>query len=457
MAALKEQGRETLSPKARKAIWGAFVGFFVDMFDVYLPIVVLAPATVYFVSPALSAPVTAIISGSIFAATLVGRPIGSFIFGHFADAIGRRRTTIIAISGFGVCTLLMALLPGYQQWGIAAVLIFIVLRLLDGIFIGGEYSAANPLAMEYSPKGKRGLYAGIIQSGYPLAFAAISLITLLMLSVAPAGDLNSPYVQWGWRIPFLVGAALAFAMAAYFYYFVSESELFEATGGTETPLKTLFSGEHLKSFLQVFVLMSGFWLSLNTVSAILPGLLGSQVGLSNTNVTIALVVAYFVVALAFVGAGALSQQIGRRALLMWLGGLMVMVGTFLYYLLISTAPENFLVVILLTTVITVLVSSNWGLATSYINERFHTSVRASGFGIGYSLAVVLPSFYAFYQAGLATFMPFEYTALPLLVIGGLLILGGAAWGPETKDVDFSVSSSSAPEEVPEHSPRLDGS
>src|SRR5918911_2374834 len=115
VATLKEQGRETLSPKARKAIWGAFVGFFVDMFDVYLPIVVLAPATVYFVSPALSAPVTAIISGSIFAATLVGRPIGSFIFGHFADAIGRRRTTIIAISGFGVVTLLIALLPGYQE------------------------------------------------------------------------------------------------------------------------------------------------------------------------------------------------------------------------------------------------------------------------------------------------------------------------------------------------------
>src|ERR671933_631461 len=242
---VEEQRSQTLGPKGRKAVRGAFVGFFVDMFDVYLPIVVLAPATVYFVSPALSAPVTAIISGSIFAATLVGRPIGSFIFGHFADAIGRRRTTIIAISGFGVCTLLMALLPGYQQWGIAAVIILIVLRLLDGIFIGGEYSAANPLAMEYSPKEKRGLYAGIIQSGYPLAFAAISLITLLMLSVAPAGDLNSSYVQWGWRIPFLVGAALAFAMAVYFYYFVSESELFEATGGTETPLKTLFSGEHL--------------------------------------------------------------------------------------------------------------------------------------------------------------------------------------------------------------------
>jgi len=433
---IEEQRPKTLGPKGRKAVWGAFVGFFVDMFDVYLPIVVLAPATIYFVSSDLSAPATAIVSGSIFAATLVGRPLGAIIFGHFADAIGRRRTTIISITGFGVCTLLMALLPGYQQWGVAAVIALIILRLVDGAFIGGEYSAANPLAMEYSPKEKRGLYAGIIQSGYPLAFAAISAITAVLLFLLPADGLNSPYVQWGWRIPFFIGAVLAFVMAAYFYFFVDESELFEASGGTESPLKTLFSGENLKNFLQVFVLMSGFWLSLNTVSAVLPGLLRSQVGLSNTNVTITLVIAYITVALAFVGAGVLSQRIGRRTLLMWLGGLMAVVGTFLYYLLIGTASDNLLMVILLTTIITVLVSSNWGLATSYINERFHTSVRASGFGIGYSLAVILPSFYAFYQAGLAAFMPFEYTVLVLLVIGGLLILGGAAWGPETKDVDF---------------------
>ena len=436
METIEEQRPKTLGPKGRKAVWGAFVGFFVDMFDVYLPIVVLAPATIYFVSSDLSAPATAIVSGSIFAATLVGRPLGAIIFGHFADAIGRRRTTIISITGFGVCTLLMALLPGYQQWGVAAVIALIILRLVDGAFIGGEYSAANPLAMEYSPKEKRGLYAGIIQSGYPLAFAAISAITAVLLFLLPADGLNSPYVQWGWRIPFFIGAVLAFVMAAYFYFFVDESELFEASGGTESPLKTLFSGENLKNFLQVFVLMSGFWLSLNTVSAVLPGLLRSQVGLSNTNVTITLVIAYITVALAFVGAGVLSQRIGRRTLLMWLGGLMAVVGTFLYYLLIGTAPDNLLMVILLTTIITVLVSSNWGLATSYINERFHTSVRASGFGIGYSLAVILPSFYAFYQAGLAAFMPFEYTVLVLLLIGGLLILGGAAWGPETKDVDF---------------------
>jgi MFS family permease len=166
----------------------------------------------------------------------------------------------------------------------------------------------------------------------------------------------------------------------------------------------------LKNFLQVFVLMSGFWLSLNTVSVILPGLLGSEVGLSSTQVTVTLVIAFFVLFLGFIGAGALSQRTGRRLLLMVLGGLMTVVGTFLYYILISTSPDNFLLVVLLTTLIVFIVSSNWGMATSYINERFQTGIRASGFGLGYSVAVILPSFYAFYQAGLASIMPFEYTA-----------------------------------------------
>jgi MFS family permease len=435
--AVGEPRREGLDPRAKNAIRGAFLGFFVDMFDIYLPIVVLAPAIAYFVSPDLSTSTTAIVSGSIFAATLVGRPIGAFIFGHFADAIGRKRSTIIAVSGFGVATLLMALLPGYEQWGIAVVVIFVLLRFIDGVFLGGEYTSASPLAMEYTPKERRGFYGAIIQMGYPLAYATISLITMFLLFWIPAGGLNSPYVQWGWRIPFLIGAVVAFAFVVYFIRSVNESEIWEEAGGSEAPLKNLFRGENLRNFLQVFVMMSGFWLTLYTAAAMLPGLLSDPIGLSSTNVTITLVIANVVLALSYIAAGVISQRTGRRVFLIAAGVIMAVAGTFLYYLLVSAAPKSLFLVILLTTAVTVLVIWNWGLATTYINERFHTSVRASGFGLGYSLAVVLPAFYAYYQAGLANIMPFEYTPLPLLVIGALLIAVGAAWGPETKDVDFS--------------------
>ncbi|MBA4115448.1 MAG: MFS transporter [Rubrobacter sp.] len=436
--ASSERAGEALDPRAKSAIRGAFLGFFVDMFDIYLPIVVLAPALIYFVSPDLSAATSALIGTLIFAVTLIGRPIGALIFGHFADSIGRKRTTIISVSGFGVCTLLLALMPGYQQWGIAAVSIFIALRFLDGIFLGGEYTSASTLAMEYTPREKRGLYGALIMTGFPLAFAFISLITMILLFLIPSDGLNSPYVQWGWRIPFLLGAALAFVFVAYYARSVSESEVWEESGGGGSPLLSLFSGDNLKSFLQVFVLMTGFWLSLNTVAAIMPGLLGDPVGLSKTNVTITLIVAFVVAALGYVVAGVLSQRIGRKPFLIGIGALMAVAGTFLYYLLLSAPPASLFAVILLVTAISVLCISNWGLATTYINERFQTGVRASGFGLGYSVAVILPSFYGFYQSGLATIMPSQYTVLVLLAVGGLLIVVGAALGPETKDVDFSA-------------------
>jgi MFS family permease len=444
MATTANGQQESLDPRAKNAIRGAWFGFFVDMFDIYLPIVVLAPAIIYFVAPEMGTVEKSIVSGSIFAATLLGRPIGSFIFGHFADAIGRKRTTIISVSGFGVVTLLMALLPGYQQWGITAVILLIVLRLVDGVFLGGEYTSANPLAMEYSPKEKRGFYSALIMSGYPLAFATISAITTVLLLLIPAGDINSPYVQWGWRIPFVIGSLLAFALVFYYVYFVDESELFEESGGGGSPLRQLFTErENLLSFLQVFVLMTGFWLTLQTISAILPGLLGSPVGLSQTNTTITLVVANVVLVGGYIASGVISQRVGRRPFLIATGLIAAVVGTFLYYLLLSAPPQNLFLVILLTTIITLLIVSPWGLTTAYINERFQTGIRASAFGIGYSLAVVLPSLYAYYQAGLAAFMPFEYTVLVLVVVGGLLMVVGAVWGPETKDVDFSEEDAQA--------------
>src|SRR5918994_5450971 len=176
MATAASGQQESLDPRAKHAIRGAWFGFFVDMFDIYLPIVVLAPALIYFVPPDLDTTTTAVVSGTIFAATLLGRPVGSVIFGHFADSIGRKRTTIISVSGFGVITGLMALLPGYQQWGLAAVILLIVLRLVDGLFLGGGDNLAQPPAVGNSPQEKGGLYNALSMSGYPLAFAAISAL-----------------------------------------------------------------------------------------------------------------------------------------------------------------------------------------------------------------------------------------------------------------------------------------
>lgn len=449
------QGTGEISQLGKRAIRGAWMGFFVDMFDIYLPIIVLAPAIAYFIAPELSASTTAIVGGTIFAATLIGRPIGAAIFGHIGDTAGRKRATILALSGSGVATFLMALLPGYALMGTLIVVLFVILRFINGIFVGGVYTSANPLAMEYSPKEKRGFYGSLIMTGYPLAYAAISLLTLVLLQFIPAGGLESPYVQWGWRIPFLISTILIFSLLYYFVTSVSESQLFEAAKEDEedegSPLIELFKGENLRSFLQVFVLMGGFWLTLYVPSAMLPGLLTSELGLSGTSLTITLTIAFIALAGGYLAAGVVSQRTGRRPFLIVASIFMAIVGTFLFYLIMSTTPQNLFTVILLVTALVVVVTWVWGLATVYVIERFQIGVRASGFGLGYSLAVIPPAFYAYYQAGLASFMPFKYTPLPLLVIGSMLILIGALWGPETKDVDFAEDAEGSKSEERERS------
>lgn len=427
-----------MSRAGRRALVGAWLGFYVDMFDVYLPIIALAPAAAYFQATGVSAATAGVISAMIFAATLVGRPVGSFLFGHLGDRIGRRRTAIIAVTGFGVTTLLIALLPGYHTWGLTAVIVLIALRFIDGVFLGGEYTAASPLALEYSPQQKRGFYGAVIMTGYPLAYCTIALVTYGLLKIVPAGALNSPYVQWGWRIPFLLGAVLAFTFVGIYVKFVEESVAWEQGPKSKSPLAELFRGANLRTFLQVFTLMTGIWLSLNMVSAVLPSLLKSPVGLNDSQVSSLVVVVYAVVAVGYLGAGVASQRIGRRKFFVING---IAIGTLAplgYGFLVNSGKSNLVGIVLLTLLVGLIVVCVWGVVTTYINERFHVGIRASGYGVGYSLAVVIPSFYAFFQEGLSAAMPSKYTPLVLLVLSGVLIVVGALLGPETRDVDMAA-------------------
>ena len=120
----------------------------------------------------------------------------------------------------------------------------------------------------------------------------------------------------------------------------------------------------------------------------------------------------------------------------------------MYWTLLHFTPSSLATVIVLAATTVVLVGPCWAMITAYINERFHTGVRASGFGLGYSLAVILPSFYAFYQSLLGHVMSSTYTVLPLLVIGGVLITIGGALGPETRDVDLGPATTPERDQEP---------
>jgi MFS family permease len=435
-----ERQSPDLAAKRRSATLGAFFAEFVDMFDIYLPTVILTPALMYFQPAQLSPGLAGILTSLVFATTLVGRPVGAAIFGALADRIGRRKTTIASVSGFGVITLLIAFVPGYTTLGIASYWLLIVLRFLDGICLGGGYTGALPLAMEYSPKHRRGLLGGVILAAFPLAYIVINLVGMASFAIFPLAGPDSPYAVWGWRIPFVLGSLLAFALAVYYVRSVSESEIWEASEKKSFPLRNLLKGSTGKSFLQVFTMMTGFWLTQNLVTLYLPTtVLHTFLKLSNTQLTLTLLIAYACLVVSYIGSGILGQRIGRRRFFMILGPCIAVFGSVLLALLVTGTGLSFGMVVLLVCAFSVLVTAPWGVVLPYINERFHTDVRASGFGLGFSVSVIIPSFYAFYLQGLGQFMPYALASIVLLVIGGILGAVGAAAGPETKDVDFTRS------------------
>jgi MFS family permease len=188
--------------------------------------------------------------------------------------------------------------------------------------------------------------------------------------------------------------------------------------------------------VQVLVLMTGLWLMSGSVVTVVPRLLLTEYDTSAVAVTWALLAANVVLFLTFLAVGMASQILGRRRVLL-AGAVVAVVLGLPVYAVVATAQIGVLWAFVLTAVLHVLVVGAWGAASSYCNERFPTAVRSSGFGIGYSLSIVLPSFSAFYLAGLGRVMPFEYTQLVLLVIGAAMLAAGAVRGPETASADLA--------------------
>jgi MFS family permease len=423
---------------ARRAVRGAYFGFFVDMFEVYLPIAVLAPALAYFIPAGLGAATKATIFSVVFAISLMGRPIGSMIFGHYGDRLGRRRITLISVAGFAIATLLVAALPGYQSWGGASIAALLILRFVDGVFIGGEYTAANPLAMECSPKEKRGLNAALIHVGYPAALVCVSLLTALMLRLAPGGDANSAYALWGWRIPFVAGALLAGALFLYYYLSVPESEVWRSSKKSASPLKQCLAGADLRRLVQLVIVMSGAWLTLDATVAALPGVINTVLGVKSPDVNTGVLIGAAISMPILPIVGVVSQKFGRRPTLIVLGLFSLVPASALYYLLMAGAYRDSAMLVGLVALILVLTIPVWAVITPYLSESFRTEIRSSGYGLSYSLATILPGFYSFYMLGLAKFMPYEFSPIVLLAAGGLMVSLGAFAGPETKHVDFNL-------------------
>ncbi|MES2870469.1 MAG: MFS transporter [Pseudomonadota bacterium] len=190
--------------RARKAGVASFIGTTIEWYDFYAYGIAAALVFGKVFFPSDLAPGTAtMLSFLTLWAGFVARPIGGIIFGHLGDKIGRKTTLVITLVMMGVATTCIGLLPTYMQIGIWAPIALVALRIIQGIAVGGEWGGAILIASENAPKGKGILYAAFAQQGSP-AGNLLATIVFFALSALPVSD----FMLWGWRIPFLLSAAL---------------------------------------------------------------------------------------------------------------------------------------------------------------------------------------------------------------------------------------------------------
>lgn len=426
--------------RRKRAVLSAWAGFAVDSYSIYIASSVLLPALVYFQGD-MSVEAKSIFAGMTLAVTLLGRPLGGLIFGHFADRIGRRRVGAVTIFGFGTISLLIACLPGAELIGaIPATTLLLALRFIEGIFLGGEYTAATPMALEYAPPSRRGLVGAVIQcaaSGGPLLVAVSMALTLL---VAPSGGLDSPYVQWGWRLPFVLGFILSFLVAWFLRRKVDESAIqkeavAQAGEQLKSPVRMILRGKPGRAFIQAWVTMTGLFFVVTINSSVLNQFLLGNKGytpadLANTQLIIPVAMA------SYLFFGWLSDHIGRKRAL-YIGSVLQVV---LYPVVISLVGSGTVSgwwnLTLLAVAGHCLTVAPFGVLPAYINERFATIVRSTGWGVAYGTAVIIPSFFSYYMIWLSALVPFVYTAGILAAFGAILIFVATACGPETRGIDL---------------------
>ncbi|MEV7402499.1 MFS transporter [Streptomyces sp. NPDC091267] len=202
MSATTATARER-TKAANRAGFGAFIGSTIEWFDFYIygTAAALVFDKVFF--PELEGPVGTLVAFATFWVGFLARPIGGVVFGHYGDRLGRKKTLVITLLIMGLSTTAIGLLPSYASIGVAAPILLVAIRMVQGIGLGGEWGGSVLIASEHAPKGKSVLYGAFAQQGSPVG-NTLSTLSFLAISRLP----DAAFVSWGWRLPFLFSAAL---------------------------------------------------------------------------------------------------------------------------------------------------------------------------------------------------------------------------------------------------------
>ena len=372
---------------ARKARWASLVGTSLESYDFYI----YAYFAAFFVGPLFFDPLGGF--GGTLAAFLsialafIIRPVGAIVFGHIGDRIGRRKTLIVTVTMMGVATGLIGVLPTYDQAGWFGAAILVILRLLQGISLGGEWGGAVLVATEHESGAKRAFAAAMPQLGSPIG-SILSATAFIWLTLALTTD---EIVEWAWRIQFWTAIPLLL-VSLYLRLAITETPVFEDVVKRErrpkVPFLTLLAQQPFAIFIAVGVALLGIGsYSLMNTYTINYGVV--QLGFAYYELLIATTIGGLLQLITIPLFGAWAMRIGSSSVVAW-GALGTLLVAFPIYYFLQFA--NFGVLVAMMLIGGILPTMSWAALGGVYSELFDERYRYSALGFAYSIAAVVSGF-----------------------------------------------------------------
>lgn len=417
----------------KTVILASMMGTAIEFFDFYAYGTASAAYFPKVFFPQMTPLLATLLSLLTFGVAFVARPVGSFVFGHFGDRLGRKKTLVVSLLVMGVATVAIGFIPGYQSIGVGGALMLCLCRFVQGIGLGGEWSGAVLVATENAPADKRALYGAFPEVGAPIGFFICNgLFYVLEKMLTPA-----QMMSFGWRVPFWASSVLV-VIGLYVRHRLQETPLFklaqERDNTTRSPLKVVFK-ENWREILKGTFLMGATYAMFFTLTTWSLSFATTALGFSHSEFLLLLMAAIVEFAVLIMATSVLADKVGRKKVLMTASvALIVFSLVFPYFL---EGQHNMVGMLLFLGLGFVVMGTLYGPVGAVLPELFPTKVRYSGAGITYNLAAVVGAAVApTITTWLIAAFGLHYAGMYMFV---LAVVSVVAWvlTPETKNVDYT--------------------